>query len=84
MADRGVEATAGRGLVKLGKWCEAKQKDYRKFLVRVQKMIVGVTLAEKEERANDRTIRKTLLGYDPGIWVKTDAEIRGEEQIEVE
>ena len=44
-----VEAIAGRGLVKLGKWCEARQKDYRKLLVRFQKMIVGVTLAEKRK-----------------------------------
>ena len=69
--------------MKLGKWCEARQKDYIKLLVRVQQMIVGVTLAEKEGRANDRTIQKALLGYDPEKWVKTDVEIRGEEQIEV-
>ena len=49
LADKGVEEIAGRGLVKLGEWCEARQKDYRKLLVRVQDMIVGVTLAEKEE-----------------------------------
>ena len=84
LADKGVEEIAGRGLVKLGKWCEARQKDYRKLLVRVQTMIVGVTLAEKEERANDRTIQKALLRYDPEKWVKTDAEIRGEEQMKVE
>ncbi len=47
-------------------------------------MIVGVTLAEKEERANDRTIQKTLLGYDPEKWVKANAEIRDEEKMEVE
>ena len=47
-------------------------------------MIVGATLAEKEERANDRTIQKALLGYDLEKWVKTDVEIRGEEQMKVE
>ena len=60
-----VEEIAGRGLVKLGKWCEARQKQHRTLLVRVQKMIVGVTLAEKEERATGRVMQKTLLGYDP-------------------
>ena len=47
-------------------------------------MIVGVALAEKEERRNDCTVRKALLGYDPLKWVKTDAEIRDEGQLEVE
>ena len=54
---KGVEEIAGRGLVKLGKWCEARQKQYRKLLVRVQQMIVGVTLAEKEERANGALLK---------------------------
>ena len=73
LADRGVEAIAGIGLVKLGKWCEQKQTYYRKLILRVQGMIVGVTLAEKEKRKNDHKIKKALLGYDPEKWVKTDA-----------
>ena len=58
LADKGVEEIAGRGLVKLGKWCEARQKQYRKLLVRVQKMIVGVTLAEKEEGLKTGSCKK--------------------------
>ena len=84
LANRGVEATAGIGLVKLGKMCEQRQNDYRKLIVRIQKMIVGVALTEKEERINDHTILKALLGYDPQKWVKTEAEIRDEEQLEVD
>ena len=34
-------------------------------MVRVHKMIVAVTLAEKEERKRDHTIQKALLGFDP-------------------
>ena len=56
LADKGVEAVAGIGLVKLGKWLEARQKDYRKFLNRVHKMIVAVTVAEKEEKKRIHTI----------------------------
>ena len=42
LADKGVEAIAGKGLVKLGRWCEARHKAYRKFMVRIQNMIAGV------------------------------------------
>ena len=37
LADRGVEAIAGIGLVRLGEWCEESQTDYRKPIVRIQK-----------------------------------------------
>ena len=37
LADKGVEEVAGVGLVKLGKWCEARMKRYRKLVTRVQK-----------------------------------------------
>ena len=47
-------------------------------------MIVGVTLAEKEERAKDRVKQKALLRYDPEKWAKANAEIRDEEYLEVE
>ena len=46
LADKGVEEIAGVGLVKLGKWCETRWKQYRKLMNRVHKMILGVTLAE--------------------------------------
>ena len=49
LADKGVEAIAGIGLVKLGKWLEAKHKAYRKLMSRVHKMIAAVTLAEKQK-----------------------------------
>ena len=84
LADKGVEEFAGKGLVKLGKWCEARQKQYRFVFVRVHKIIVGDTLAEKEERVESRVMQKALLGYDPQKWVKANAEIRDEEHLEVE
>ena len=49
LADKGVEAIAGIGLVKTEKWLEARQKKYRKLMSRVHKMIAAVTIAEKEE-----------------------------------
>ena len=49
LADKGVEAIAGIGLVKLGKWLETRQKKYKKVMARIHKMIAAVTLAEKEE-----------------------------------
>ena len=72
-----MEAIAGIGLVKLGKWLEARQKKYRRLIARVQKMIVAVTIAEKEERKRVHTIQKTILGFDPLKWIKADAEVRG-------
>ena len=47
LADKGVEEFAGKGFVKLGKWCEAMWKQYNKLLNQVHNMIMGVTLAEK-------------------------------------
>ena len=58
LADKGVEAIAGIGLVKLGKWLEARQTLYRRLLARVQKMIDALTLAEKEERKRDTLSNK--------------------------
>ena len=84
LADKGVEAIAGIGLVKLGKWLEARQKTYRRLIVRVHKMIVAVTLAEKEERRRDHTIQKALLGFEPPKSIKADAEVRDEGHLEVE
>ena len=37
LADKGVEAIAGIGLVKLGKWLEARQNKYRKLINSVHK-----------------------------------------------
>ena len=83
LADKGVEAIAGMGLVKLGKWLEARQKKYKKLMNRVHKMIVAVTIAEKEERKKIQTAKKTLLGYDTQKWTEADALIRDESQLEV-
>ena len=47
-------------------------------------MIVGVTLAEKEERAKLQVIQKALLGYDPEKWTKAKTVIRDEEHLELE
>ena len=74
-----MEAIAGIGLVKLGKWCEKRHDSYSKLMCRVQKMIAGVVMAEKEERKKDHDVQKALLGYDPEKLLKTDAEIRVEE-----
>ena len=51
LADKGVEEIAGAGLVKLGKWCEERWKQYRKLINRAHKIIIGVTLAEQAGRA---------------------------------
>ena len=37
-------------------------------------------IAEKDERDKDKKIDKALLGYDPMKWVKSDAEIKNEDQ----
>ena len=50
LADNGVEEVAGVGLVKLGMWCEARVRSYKKLVTRIQQMIVGVTQTEKQER----------------------------------
>ena len=67
-----------------GKWFEGRWKQYRKFMLRVHKMILGVTLAEKAERAKRHTIFKALRGYDPLKWVKAKAMIRDEDAMEPE
>ena len=61
LSDKGVEAVAGRGLVKPGKWLETRYQKYRKLIGRVQKMIAGVVMAEKEERKKDHAVHKALL-----------------------
>ena len=53
-------------------------------MLRVHKMILGVTLAEKAERAKQHTIFKALRGYDPLKWVKAKAMIRDEDTMEPE
>ena len=50
LADKGVEAIVGIGLVKLGKWQEARQKNYKKLMNRVHKTIVAVTVAEQKKK----------------------------------
>ena len=47
-------------------------------------MIAAVTLAENEERENDCTTRKALLGYDAPKCIKADAEIRDAGHLEVD
>lgn len=83
-ADQGVEEIAGIGLVALGKWFEGRWKRYRKLMIRVHKMILGVTLAEKTERAKQHTIFKATRGYDPLKWVKAKAMIRDGDSLETE
>ena len=81
MPTKGVEEFAGVGLVKHGKWCEARWKQYRKLMNRTHNMIVGVTIAEKAEGAKQLTIFKATRGYDPTKWVKANATIRSEEKL---
>ena len=57
-ADAGVEAIAGRGLVKLGSWAAARHQRYVKFVGRVQKYIATIVLAEKEERSKRKQVEK--------------------------
>ena len=45
-------------------------------------MIVGITQAEKTERAKQMTIFKATQGYDPEKWVKTKPRIRDESNLE--
>ena len=47
-------------------------------------MIVGVTQAEKAERAKQLTIFKATQGYDPEKWVKTKPRIRDESSHETD
>ena len=82
LADKGVEEIAGQGLVKLGSWCETRWKRCRKLVNRIHKMIVGVTQAEKAERAKQLTIFKATQGYDPEKWVKTRPRIRDESNLD--
>ena len=64
----------------MGDWLAARHDKYNTFMKRVQKMIATITLAEKEEREKDKQIRKAMLGYDPDVWLKADAQIRDKEQ----
>ena len=54
---KGVEAIARMGLVKLGKWLEARQKKYKKLMNRAHTLIVAVTIAEKDERKKIHSIQ---------------------------
>lgn len=53
LADKGVEAIAGIGLVKRRKWLEARLNKYRKLMNRVHKMIAAATIAEKRREEED-------------------------------
>lgn len=85
LANKGVDEVAGVGLVKPGKWCEARWKQWKQLLNRVHRMIVGVTLAEtKAERAKQQVIQRAMFGYDPEKWTKAKATIRDEEHLKLE
>ena len=72
------------GLVKLGNWLEARQKQYKKFMDRVHNMIVAVTITEKEERKKVHAIQQVLQGFDPLDWIKAAAEVRSEGHLDVD
>ena len=69
----------GEGLVELGIWLADRHDAYIKFMKRIQKMIAGITKAEKEERAKRNKVRKALLGYDLATWIRTEGKIRNGE-----
>ena len=58
--------------------------NYKELVTRCQRMIVGVTQAEKMEREKEHTKQKNILGYDPEKWVSTEAKIRGEGHHEID
>ena len=78
-ADKGVRMINGAGLVKLGSWIDKKHRKYIKFMSRVRKVIIAVTLAEKDERENARAVDKAVQGYDPKVWMKTTAGVRNKD-----
>ena len=77
-ADNGVAMVVGRPAVVLGRWFERRHLMYRTSMLRIHKMIVAITLAEKEERARVKFTNKTVLGYDPECWIDTSLKIRTE------
>ena len=48
---------------------------------RIQQIIAVITLAEKAERKTDSEVRKATLGYDPGVWLESDVQIRDNDQM---
>ena len=50
LADKGVEIINGTGLIRLGKWLAARHDKYTWLIPRLQRVIVAVTLAEKEKK----------------------------------
>ena len=48
---------------------------------RIRKMRAVIILAEKAERGKDEKIKKSILGYDPKVWLETDVQIRDTGQL---
>ena len=46
-------------------------------------MIVGVTLAEKVERAKQQVIQRAIIGYDTEKWTKAKTTFRDEEHLKL-
>ena len=72
-ADKGVEAIQGPGLVELAKWAAERHEAYKKLMLRIQKTIAGIVLAEKEEREKQKQSHKGTPRVRPG---KVDQEQR--------
>ena len=79
LADKGAQEVQGAGLVKLAGWIASRHDRYAKFIRRVQKLIVGVLMVEKEERAKKKGVAAATIGYDPEKWLKSNATIRTED-----
>ena len=81
LADEGVKAIQGSGFAKLADWCTRRHGQYRNFMIRIQRYIAAVMIAEKHEREKGNKVDKAILGYDPQKWVKSDAEIKNDQSI---
>ena len=82
LAFQGVEDIHGIGLLKLANWTAKRQQKYGRFMAKVRKFIVGMTLLEKAERDKDKKVNKALLGYDPDVWVKSKGQLKKEKTDE--
>ena len=75
-ADIGVQMLKNKGLVTLAKWTADRHQSYIRFMRRIQHFVAAVLKAEKDIRANRNKTNKSMLGYDPMKWIKTNPKIR--------
>ena len=56
-ADRGAEMVGGKGLATLRAWVVIRCEQYKRSMKSIRTMIAIVTLANKNERAKDKTVK---------------------------